>query len=305
MRNALWYPSEERRKNANMTHYMNFLKEKYKLVFKTYDELYSWSTTKRDEFWSTLWDFFNIKASTPYKIVLENPDSMLESKWFQGARLNSAGHLLQFRDDSTALVFKGEAQEPVAMTYKNLFEQVASLSASLRECGITTNDRVVGFMPNMIETVVAMLATTSIGAIWSSCSPDFGIKGVLDRFGQIEPKILFTANGYSYRGKKIDSLSRISGILKELPTVEKVVVVPYTEEPETTNVPNSIHYKDFLSRHVPQKIVAVADIPYTISGKKVEIAVRKIIEGKPVYNRDALANPEALDLYKDVMELQY
>jgi len=245
---ALWYPSEERKTNANMTQYMNFLSETYNLNFKNYDELYNWSITKRADFWATLWDFFGIKASEPYKTILENPDDMLESKWFQGARLNFAEHLLQFTDDRTALIFKGENQEPIKLSYKTLFDKVASLAASLRESSITVNDRVVGFMPNMIETIIAMLATTSIGAIWSSCSPDFGIKGVLDRFGQIEPKILFTANGYSYKGKKIDSLSKISGILKELPTIEKVIVVPYTEEPDISNIPNSIHYKDFLSK---------------------------------------------------------
>ena len=248
MKEALWYPSEERMKNANMTRYMNFLKEKYKLDFANYDELYTWSVTERADFWSTLWDFFDIKASQSYDTVLENPDDMLESKWFQGARLNFAEHLLQFTGENTALIFKGEAQEPVKLTYRQLYEQVSQVAGGLQECGVTVNDRVVGFMPNMIETVVAMLATASIGAIWSSCSPDFGIKGVLDRFGQIEPKVLFTANGYSYKGKKIDSLAKISGILKELPTIEKVVTVPYTEEPDITRISNSVHYEDFLSK---------------------------------------------------------
>jgi acetoacetyl-CoA synthetase len=243
MPKVLWYPSEERIKNANMTQYMNFLRNRYN--FNDYDSLYAWSIDKRADFWSSLWEFFDIKASTPYDTVLKNPDDMLESKWFEGARLNFAEHLLQ-HTKGTALIFKGEAQDPVTMSYNQLSTQVASVSAALREAGVTINDRVVGFMPNMIETVVAMLATASLGAIWSSCSPDFGIKGVLDRFGQIEPKVLFTANGYTYKGKKIDSLSKISGILKELPTIEKVVVVPYTEDAAIT-IPNAVHYKDFLS----------------------------------------------------------
>lgn len=243
MPKALWYPSEERIKNANMTRYMNFLRDRYD--FNDYDALYTWSIDKRADFWSSLWDFFDIKASALCDAVLKNPDDMLESKWFEGARLNFAEHLLQYTD-GTALIFKGEAHEPITMSYSQLSNQVASLSSALREAGVTVNDRVVGFMPNMIETVVAMLAAASLGAIWSSCSPDFGIKGVLDRFGQIEPKVLFTANGYSYKGKKIDSLSKISGILKELPTIEKVIVVPYTEDPDIT-IPNTVHYKDFLS----------------------------------------------------------
>ena len=246
MKKALWYPSEERKRNANMTQYMNFLKEKYDLNFSVYDELYKWSIDKRADFWASLWDFFHIKASVPYDTVLVNPDDMLESKWFQGARLNFAEHLLAHKD-STALVFKGENQPAVKMTYNTLYNDVASLATSLKNAGVGLNDRVAGFMPNMIETVVAMLATASIGAIWSSCSPDFGIKGVLDRFGQIEPKILFTANGYSYKGKTIDSLSKIAGIIKELPTVEKVVVVPYAGKTDVT-IPGAVHYKDFVGK---------------------------------------------------------
>ena len=246
MKKALWYPSEERKRNANMTQYMNFLKEKYDLNFSVYDELYKWSIDKKADFWASLWDFFHIKASVPYDTVLVNPDDMLESKWFQGARLNFAEHLLAHKD-GTALVFKGENQPAAKMTYNTLYNDVASLATSLKNAGVGLNDRVAGFMPNMIETVVAMLATASIGAIWSSCSPDFGIKGVLDRFGQIEPKILFTANGYSYKGKTIDSLSKIAGIIKELPTVEKVVVVPYAGETDVT-IPGAVHYKDFVGK---------------------------------------------------------
>lgn len=244
MKKALWYPSEERKRNANMTQYMNFLKEKYDLDFSVYDELYKWSINKRADFWASLWDFFHIKASIPYDTVLVNPDDMLESRWFQGARLNFAEHLLAHKE-GTALVFKGENQPAVKMTYNTLYNEVASLAASLKNAGVGLNDRVAGFMPNMIETVVAMLATASIGAIWSSCSPDFGIKGVLDRFGQIEPKVLFTANGYSYKGKTIDSLTKISGIIKELPTVENVVVVPYAGKTDIT-IPGAVHYKDFV-----------------------------------------------------------
>jgi acetoacetyl-CoA synthetase len=244
MKKALWYPSEERIRNANMTVYMNFLRENYGLTFKDFHELYYWSVRNRADFWSSLWHFFDVRASHPYKTILENPDDMLKSQWFQGARLNFAENLLRYTDENTALVFKGETRDPGYLTYKELFGKVASLAASLRECGVTAKDRVVGFMPNMIETVVAMLATASFGGIWSSCSPDFGIKGVLDRFGQIEPKILFTANGYSYKGKKVDSLEKISGILEKIPSIEKVVVVPYTEEPHIT-IPKAVHYEDF------------------------------------------------------------
>ena len=143
--------------------------------------------------------------------------------------MNFAENLLRYRDDQVALIFKGEGQESERLPMHELYDQVARLAKSLRAMGVIPGDRVVGFMPNMMETIIAMLAATSLGAVWSSCSPDFGIKGVLDRFGQIEPKVLFTANGYTYGGKNFDSLGRIADIVKQLPSIEKVVVVPYTD----------------------------------------------------------------------------
>jgi len=170
------------------------------------------------------------------------------AKWFSGARLNFAENLLRYRDDQVALIFKGEDRDTTKMTYAELYDEVARVAKSLRETGVQVGDRVVGFMPNMPETIIAMLAATSIGAAWSSCSPEFGIKGVLDRFGQIRPKVLFTANGYVFKGKRFDSLDRISNILKELPSIERVVVVAYTEQdPDISGVPNAIHYRDFRS----------------------------------------------------------
>jgi len=162
--------------------------------------------------------------------------------------MNFAENLLRYRDDRIALVFKGEAQPSMRMTYAELYDEVARLAKSLKELGLQAGDRVVGFMPNMPQSIIAMLAASSLGAAWSSCSPDFGIKGVLDRFGQIKPKVLFTANGYAFKGKKVDSLDRIANILKKLPSIEKVVVVPYTEQQANISaVPNAVHYRDFLS----------------------------------------------------------
>ena len=170
------------------------------------------------------------------------------AKWFSGAQLNFAENLLRFRDDRIALIFKGEDQDATRMTYAELYDAVARLARSLKEMDIQPGDRVVGFMPNMPEAIIAMLAATSLGATWSSCSPDFGIKGVLDRFGQIKPRVIFTANGYSFKGRKFDSLERISNILKQLPSIEKVVVVPYTQpDPDISAVPNAVLYDDFRS----------------------------------------------------------
>ena len=217
MGKLLWQPSEAQIKNANMTNFIEFINKKYGLSIKDYLELYNWSIDQSPNFWAAMWEYGSIIASKPYEQVVMNIEDMLGAKWFTGAKLNFAQNLLRYRDDQTALVFKSEGKEKtVKLTYAELYDRVARLARSLREAGVETGDRVTGFMPNMNETIIAMLAATSIGAIWSSCSPDFGIKGVLDRFGQIEPKILFTANGYYYNGKAHDSLSRIAGIIKEI-----------------------------------------------------------------------------------------
>ena len=227
---------------------MNFINETYNQNFNEYMPLYKWSVENIPEFWAAFWEFADIVHSKPYDQVIDDVTKMPGAHWFPGAQLNFAENLLRYRDDQIALIFKGEAQASTRMTYAELYDEVARLAGSLRDLGIQPGDRVVGFMPNMPESIIAMLAATSIGATWSSCSPDFGIKGVLDRFGQIKPRILFTANGYSFKGKKLDSLERISNILKQLPSIEKVVVVPYTEqEADISRIPNAVHYKDFRS----------------------------------------------------------
>jgi len=248
MAELLWKPSAERIKKTNMFRFMNFINETYNQNFNEYRPLYKWSVENIPEFWAAFWKFADIVHSKPYDQVIDDVTKMPGAHWFPGAQLNFAENLLRYRDDQIALIFKGEAQASTRMTYAQLYDEVARLAGSLRDLGIQPGDRVVGFMPNMPESIIAMLAATSIGATWSSCSPDFGIKGVLDRFGQIKPRILFTANGYSFKGKKLDSLERISDILKQLPSIEKVVVVPYTEqEADISRIPNAVHYKDFRS----------------------------------------------------------
>ncbi|MBI5568514.1 MAG: acetoacetate--CoA ligase [Desulfomonile tiedjei] len=245
----LWEPSRERIEQANITRFIKFVNDKFALNLAGYHALYDWSIDRREDFWASVWEFGQIVASKPYTKVLQDSPSMIGAKWFIGAELNFAQNLLRFRDDRVAIVFKGEGQELVRITYAELYDRVARLAKALRDAGVVTGDRVAGYVPNMLETVIAMLAATSIGAIWSSCSPDFGIKGVLDRFGQIEPKILFTANGYYYNGKAHDSLARISGIIKELPSVEKVVVIPYTQErADISAIGNAVHFEDFISK---------------------------------------------------------
>ena len=231
-----------------MHRFMQFINARHGTDLAGYESLYRWSVENIPAFWSSLWEFAGIKASQQWDEVVDDAARMPGAGWFKGARLNFAENLLRFRDDRTALTFKGEGQSIRRLTYAELYGETARLARSLTEAGIEPGDRVVGFMPNMPETVVAMLAATSLGAIWSSCSPDFGIRGVLDRFGQIKPRVLFTADGYRFKGNAIDSLGRIRLILQELPTIERVVVVPYTEgEPNIGDVPNGMHYGDFLS----------------------------------------------------------
>jgi len=248
MANLLWEPSEKQIKQTNMYRFMNVVNDKYHQEFNDFAPLYEWSVENIADFWETMWEFADIIASKPCDQVIDDVSRMPGACWFSGARLNFAENLLRYRDDRVALIFKGEAQKSVKITYAELYGEVARLTKSLKGAGVQTGDRVVGFMPNMPASIIAMLAATSIGATWSSCSPDFGIKGVLDRFGQIKPKVLFTANGYSFKGKKLDCLERITNILKELPSIEKVVVVPYTEQKaDISSIPNAVHYNEFKS----------------------------------------------------------
>ncbi len=248
MAKMLWKPSAEQIEQTNMYRFMNSINERHNRNFSEYSALYEWSVENIADFWAAMWEFVDIRASKPYDQVVDDVTKMPGAHWFAGTRLNFAENLLRFRDGQVALTFKGEGRDAVHLTYAELYDEVARLARSLRDMGIAPGDRVVGFMPNMPQSIIAMLAAASMGAVWSSCSPDFGIKGVLDRFGQIKPRVLFTANGYSFKGKPIDSLQRIGDILKQLPSIEKVVVVPYTEQkPDISGLPNAVHYQDFLA----------------------------------------------------------
>ncbi len=248
MDRLLWKPSEAQVQQTNMFRFMKLVNERYRQNFVDYPGLYRWSVDHLSDFWAAMWDFAEIRASQPYQQVIDDPAKMPGAKWFSGARLNFAENLLRYRDDHLALIFKSEARPATRMTYAQLYDQVARVAKSLQEIGVVAGDRVAGFMPNMPETIVAMLAATSLGATWSSCSPDFGIKGVLDRFGQIQPKVLFTANGYFFKGKSIDSLERVTKILEQIDSVKQVVVVPYTESaPDISGVAHGVLFDDFKS----------------------------------------------------------
>ncbi|HEY4744957.1 MAG TPA: acetoacetate--CoA ligase, partial [Desulfuromonadaceae bacterium] len=248
MKEPIWTPSPDRVRNANLTRFLAFVNERHATAFADYDGLYRWSITDIHAFWAALWEFVGVIASHPYDRVVDDPLRMPGAQWFAGARLNFAENLLRCRDNRTAIIFKGEGRPSVRISYAELFGRVARLARALREAGVTAGDRVAGFMPNLPETVIAMLASVSLGAVWSSCSPEFGIRGVLDRFGQITPKVLFCADGYCYNGRRFDSLERVAGIAAAIPSIERVVVVPYlADAPRIEAIPRAVPWGEFAA----------------------------------------------------------
>jgi len=230
MSEPLWQPSEEQIERANLTRFRKAVATKYAVDLPDYQALYQWSLKEPQAFWSALWDQSGVIASAKGETLLLDADKMPGARWFPEARLNFAENLLRNPNESDAIVFWGEDQVRRRLSRKALYDRVSQVAQGLREMGIKKGDRVAGYMPNMPETVIAMLATTSLGATWSSCSPDFGVNGVVDRFGQIEPKVLFAAEGYYYNGKCFDCLEKIARIQQRIPSLERVVLIPYTRE---------------------------------------------------------------------------
>jgi len=200
----IWTPSKERVENSNFKKYFSFLKSHLDKDFHNYNELYDWSITEIEIFWQSLWKYSTIIHSNPYKKIL-NKRIMPGAEWFEGAELNFAENLLRFRGSHIALISIREKHPTIKLSYKELYNLVARCANGLKKLGVKSGDRVAGFITNYPESVIAMLSATSLGAIWSSTSPDFGIEGVFDRFSQIEPKILFAIESYNYGGKQIVS----------------------------------------------------------------------------------------------------
>jgi acetoacetyl-CoA synthetase len=223
----IWQPSAERSAASNLRRFITA--HRSQLDGDDYAALYAWSIESPGEFWEAVWSFCGIVASTPHHTVLRDADRMPGARWFEGATLNFAANLLAPARDGPAIKFANERGERSELSWAELRRQVASVAARLRTLGVERGDRVAGFMANRPETVVAMLATASLGAVWSSCSPDFGADAVLDRFGQIRPKVLFATDGYFYNGKSIDSLPTVRAIAAALPELAAVVIVPYRD----------------------------------------------------------------------------
>ncbi len=241
----LWEPSKEMKRQANITQYMQWLESEKGLHFDDSEELWEWSVNSLEDFWASLWDYFNIKASKPYSAVLVER-KMPGAQWFPGAELNYAEHV--FRNTTTsrpALLFQSESQPLIEISWDELYQKVCTVAQALRAMGVQRGDRVVSYMPNNPESAIAFLASASLGAIWSSCSPDFGTRSVIDRFQQIEPKVLFAVDGYRYNGKAIDRRSTITELQQSLPTLQKTVLVSYLfPELSTEGYKNAILWQD-------------------------------------------------------------
>jgi len=252
----LWEPSQERIEHANLTRFARMAIHDWGLKRNTYPAFHHWTVEQPERFWQSLWKFGAVRAAEQGGRALEDGHKMPGAKWFPDARLNYAENLLRLRDDTDALVFWGEDKVRRRLSHRELYDAVSRLAQALRAQGIGPGDRVAAYIPNMPEAIIGLAATASIGAIWSSCSPDFGVQGVLDRFGQIEPSVLITVDGYWYNGKPIDLRDKVREVAAKLPSVRRVIVVPYLAEvPDIASVPNSVTFADFVTDFAPGHIV--------------------------------------------------
>ncbi|HUU73160.1 MAG TPA: acetoacetate--CoA ligase [Burkholderiales bacterium] len=273
----LWKPSRKRVKDSNVNRFIELVNTRFnasdgKVGLGNSSQLYDWSVREPENFWSAMWDFAGVVAKKRGALTLIDGDRMPGAQWFPEARLNYAENLLRRRDDETAIVFWGEDRVRCRLSHAELYDAVARTVQALKAAGVGRGDRVAAFMPNLPDTIIFMLATASIGAIWSSCSPDFGTQGVLDRFGQIEPSILFAVEGYYYNGKAHDTLERLAGIADGLPSVRKVVIVSYTrDKPDISNVRSAQHLEHFVA-------------PFSgLTGKQADIAFEQLPFNHPLF----------------------
>ena len=258
----MWQPSADDVAASNVTAFCRRAEAGWGVSLPDWEALRAWSVSEPEKFFQTMWDFGGVIAEAMGDRVLIDPDKMPGARWFPDARLNFAENLLRRRDAAPALIFQGEDGVRREMSFGELYDAVSCAAQALDAEGVTAGDRVAGFLPNMPEAIVAMLAAVSLGAVWSSCSSDFGEGGVIDRFGQIEPKVLFTADGYHYNGKTHDSLERVRGIAAQLPTLERVVIVPYVNEaPDLGGLKDAVTMADFVSGFAPRSI-AFRQLPF-------------------------------------------
>jgi len=255
----LWKPSEQRIAQANLSRFIAKVNADHEVGAKTYDELWYWSVTDIPNFWNAVWDFCGVIGQKG-DVVVDDEDRMPGAKWFAKGSINYAQNLLRPRPaDAEAIVFWGEDKVKRRLTHGELVAEVSRAQQALKAVGITKGDRVCGYLPNMPETVIYMLAVTAMGAIWSSASPDFGVQGVVDRFGQIEPRIMITVDGYFYNGKTHDIRDKVKAVADRMPTLEAVVVVPYTQDAaDLSGIAKAISHDEFVAGHTAGDVEFVA-----------------------------------------------
>ncbi|HEY4638094.1 MAG TPA: AMP-binding protein, partial [Burkholderiales bacterium] len=258
----MWQPSEEAIEHAQLTQFARHAVRKYRLDLNTYADFYRWTVDNPEQFWSEVWEWCGVKASRKGATVLVDGDKMPGAKWFPEARLNFAENLLRRGDRGDAFAFWDERGLQRRVSYSDLTSDVSRAAQALAQLGLRAGDRAAAFIPNLPDTGMLALAALSQGIVWSSCSPDFGVDGVIDRFGQIEPKVLFCADGYRYNGEEHDSLERVRQIAERLPSVRKVVVVPHLDpEVDVSEVPKAARLDEWLRRY-PAGDVAFIQLPF-------------------------------------------
>lgn len=242
----IWTPSPERVSKAALTRFSHYVHERYKAPVHDYASLHRWSVEYPEHFWNAVWDFCEIRCSQSAQQPILDATRMPGAQWFVGALLNYAENLIAVGDDSIAIIFRNEGGQRRQLTRRELRAEVARVADGLKQAGVKLGDRVAGYLPNIPESVIAMLAATSLGAIWSSCSPDFGASAVVDRFGQIKPRVLFAVDGYQYAGKRIDCLPTIAAVCKQISSIERVVLVPYLNaDAKAEQVPHGVLFQLF------------------------------------------------------------
>ena len=255
MNELLWRPSEARIAHSNLWRYIQYIRQHYNIEINHFDQLYQWSITDVPLFWESIWHFCDIQYSTPWQQVLTKTQKFPGYQWFSGSKLNFAQNLMRHcygvdAQTKLAILFTNERSDKITLSYHELLVQVTSVAQAFRELGVVPGDRVAAIMPNLPQTVVCMLATTSIGALWTSCSPDFGINGIVERFGQIKPKILICTNGYFYKNKQFDSIELLSRVRAHIHSIEKIILVNYIGSSEGgKTIADCLSYEDILQKN--------------------------------------------------------
>ena len=250
----LWKPTEQRVAEATITEFASYVSKRWGIALHDFNSLHQWSVNNSENFWQAIWDYCDVQASRPATKIVEHKDRAPGARWFADAQLNYTENLLRRKDDGLAIISRGEDKQDRAITYSQLSEQVNRLVRAYRACGIKAGDRIVAYMPNIPETVICMLAAASCGATWSSCSPDFGARGVIDRFGQVSPKILISVDGYTYGGKKFDISEKLSEIVGHLPSLEKILLVPYLDAPTSHDIEGAVTLEKFVDGYSAEPV---------------------------------------------------